>query len=111
VVACEVNGGRGFIVEISKIDGNGWFGVFASNKPILTITSSNTLYANEGVNNTTHTLVANDTEATFSIIEDTTNLFSIDGQTLTFNGTTANFESNTKSYTFIVNASTGIVAG
>jgi hypothetical protein len=31
VVACEVNGGRGFIVEISKIDGNGLFGVFASN--------------------------------------------------------------------------------
>jgi hypothetical protein len=80
-------------------------------KPILTITSSNTLYANEGVNNTTHTLVANDTEATFSIIEDTSNLFSIDGQTLTFNGTTANFESNTKSYTVKVKASTGIVTG
>ncbi len=80
-------------------------------KPILTITSSNTLDANEGVNNTTHTLVANDTEATFSIIENTSNLFSIDGQTLTFNGTTANFESNTKSYTVKVKASTGIVTG
>jgi phage baseplate assembly protein gpV len=39
------------------------------------------------------------------------NLFSIDGQTLTFNGTTANFESNTKSYTVTVKASTGIVTG
>jgi hypothetical protein len=47
----------------------------------------------------------------FSIIEDTSNLFTIDGQTLTFNGTTANFESNTKSYTVKVKASTGIVTG
>jgi transcriptional regulator GlxA family with amidase domain len=54
------------------------------------------------VNNTTHTLVANDTEATFSIIENTSNLFSIDGQTLTFNGTTANFESNTLSRVKVV---------
>jgi hypothetical protein len=45
--------------------------------------------------------------ATFSLIENTSNLFSLTGTTLTFNGTTADFESNTKSYTAKVKATTG----
>ncbi|CAB5499133.1 hypothetical protein THERMOT_983 [Bathymodiolus thermophilus thioautotrophic gill symbiont] len=76
----------------------------------LTITSTNTFPANEKAASTTHTLVANDTAATFSITEDTSGFFSLSGthnNTLTFNGTTTNYESTTKSYTVKVKATTG----
>ncbi|WP_202752461.1 cadherin repeat domain-containing protein, partial [Bathymodiolus thermophilus thioautotrophic gill symbiont] len=76
----------------------------------LTITSTNTFPANEKAASTTHTLVANDTAATFSITEDTSRLFSLSGtnnNTLTFNGTNTNYESTTKSYTVKVKATTG----
>ncbi|OJA03161.1 cadherin repeat domain-containing protein, partial [Bathymodiolus thermophilus thioautotrophic gill symbiont] len=77
-------------------------------KPRLTIASSNTLNINEG-ENTTHTLTANE-NATFSIIENASNLFSLSGANntiLTFNGTTTDFESSTKSYSVKVKATTG----
>ncbi|OIR25383.1 cadherin repeat domain-containing protein [Bathymodiolus thermophilus thioautotrophic gill symbiont] len=74
----------------------------------LTITSTNNLATNEG-NNLEHTLTASDTAATFSITENTSGLFSLSGtnNTLTFNGTTTNYESATKSYTVKVKATTG----
>ncbi|AYQ56254.1 hypothetical protein MS2017_0514 [Bathymodiolus thermophilus thioautotrophic gill symbiont] len=76
----------------------------------LAITSTNTFPANEKAASTTHTLTANDTATTFSIIENTSNLFSLSGTnnaTLTFNGTTTDFESATKSYTVKVKATIG----
>ncbi|CAB5496671.1 hypothetical protein THERMOS_541, partial [Bathymodiolus thermophilus thioautotrophic gill symbiont] len=75
----------------------------------LAITSNNTLSANEG-SSPTHTLIANDSAATFSITEDTSRLFSLSGtnnSTLTFNGTNTDYESATKSYTVKIKASTG----
>ncbi|CAB5502085.1 hypothetical protein THERMOT_1551 [Bathymodiolus thermophilus thioautotrophic gill symbiont] len=75
----------------------------------LTITSNNTLNANEG-SSPTHTLTASDADATFSITEDTSRLFSLSGtnnSTLTFNGTNTDYESTTKSYTVKVKATTG----
>ncbi|OJA03419.1 hypothetical protein BGC33_03715, partial [Bathymodiolus thermophilus thioautotrophic gill symbiont] len=75
----------------------------------LAITSNNTLSANEG-SSPTHTLIANDSAATFSITEDTSRLFSLSGtnnSTLTFNGTNTDYESATKSYTVKVKATTG----
>ncbi|CAB5505590.1 hypothetical protein THERMOT_2178 [Bathymodiolus thermophilus thioautotrophic gill symbiont] len=75
----------------------------------LTITSNNTLSANEGSSHT-YTLIANDSAATFSITEDTSRLFSLSGtnnSTLTFNGTNTDYESATKSYTVKIKASTG----
>jgi hypothetical protein len=76
----------------------------------LNITSINTLNINEGTPSSTHTLIASDTTATFSITENTNGLFSLSGTnnaTLTFNGTNTDFESNTKSYTVKVKATTG----
>ncbi len=73
---------------------------------ILNITSTDTFNADEGTS-VNHTLIASDDNATFSLIENTSNLFSLTGTTLTFNGTTADFESNTKSYTAKVKATTG----
>jgi hypothetical protein len=59
---------------------------------ILNITSTDTFNADEGTS-VNHTLIASDDNATFSLIENTSNLFSLTGTTLTFNGTTADFES------------------
>ena len=76
----------------------------------LNITSINTLNINEGTPSSTHTLIASDTTATFSITENTNGLFSLSGTnnaTLTFNGTNTDFESDTKSYTVKVKATTG----
>ncbi|AYQ56274.1 hypothetical protein MS2017_0535 [Bathymodiolus thermophilus thioautotrophic gill symbiont] len=76
----------------------------------LTITSTNTFPANEKAASTTHTLTANDPAATFSITENTSGFFSLSGTnnaTLTFNGTTTNYESTTKSYTVKIKATTG----
>ncbi|AYQ56272.1 hypothetical protein MS2017_0533 [Bathymodiolus thermophilus thioautotrophic gill symbiont] len=76
----------------------------------LTITSTNTFPANEKAASTIHILVANDTTATFSITENTSGFFSLSGtnnNTLTFNGTTTNYESATKSYTVKIKATTG----
>ena len=76
---------------------------------VLAITSTNTLSINEGVGNTTHTLIASDTAATFSIIENTSGFFSLSGTnnaTLTFNGTTTDYEV-TKSYAVKIKATTG----
>ncbi|CAB5498593.1 hypothetical protein THERMOT_893 [Bathymodiolus thermophilus thioautotrophic gill symbiont] len=76
---------------------------------VLAITSTNTLSINEGVGNTTHTLIASDTAATFSIIENTSGFFSLSGTnnaTLTFNGTTTDYEV-TKSYALKIKATTG----
>jgi hypothetical protein len=42
----------------------------------------------------THTLVANDTTAIFNIIENTSNLFSLNGSTLSFDGAATDLESN-----------------
>jgi hypothetical protein len=55
----------------------------------------------------THTLVANDTTAIFNIIENTSNLFSLNGSTLSFDGAATDLESNVKSYTVKVKASIG----
>jgi hypothetical protein len=63
---------------------------------ILRIISTDTFNANEGVS-VDYNLVTND-KATLSLIENTSNLFSLTGSTLTFNGIAADFESNTKSY-------------
>ncbi|CAB5498614.1 hypothetical protein THERMOT_897, partial [Bathymodiolus thermophilus thioautotrophic gill symbiont] len=74
----------------------------------LTITSTNNLNTNEGTN-LEHTLTASDTAATFSIIENTSGLFSLSGTnntTLTFNGTTTEYEV-TESYAVKVKATTG----
>ncbi len=73
---------------------------------ILNITSTDTLSVNEGTS-VNHTLVSSEDNTTFSLTENTGNLFSLTGATLTFNGTTADFESNTKSYTVKVKATTG----
>jgi hypothetical protein len=72
----------------------------------LAITSTNSINVNEGTPSN-HTLVANDTNATFNLIENTSGLFNLTGTTLTFNGATTDFESNTKSYTAKVKATTG----
>ncbi len=75
----------------------------------LAIISANTLKANEGANSS-YTLIAKDDNATFSIIENPSNLFSLSGTNntvLNFNGTNTDFESNTKSYTVKVKATTG----
>jgi mRNA-degrading endonuclease HigB of HigAB toxin-antitoxin module len=72
---------------------------------ILRIISTDTFNANEGVS-VDYNLVTND-KATLSLIENTSNLFSLTGSTLTFNGIAADFESNTKSYTVKVKATTG----
>ncbi|OJA03333.1 hypothetical protein, partial [Bathymodiolus thermophilus thioautotrophic gill symbiont] len=74
----------------------------------LSITSINTLDTNEGTN-LEHTLIASDTAATFSIIENTSGLFSLSdtNNTLTFNGTNTDYESTTKSYTVKIKATTG----
>ncbi len=74
----------------------------------LSITSPATLTANEGTSKT-HTLVASDTSATFSILENPSNLFSLSGtnNTLTFNGSTTDFETLPNTYTVKVKASTG----
>ncbi|CAB5499772.1 cadherin repeat domain-containing protein [Bathymodiolus thermophilus thioautotrophic gill symbiont] len=75
----------------------------------LSITSINTLDTNEGAN-LEHTLIASDTAATFSIIENTSGLFSLsdtNNNTLTFNGTNTDYESTTKSYTVKIKATTG----
>ncbi|OJA03557.1 cadherin repeat domain-containing protein, partial [Bathymodiolus thermophilus thioautotrophic gill symbiont] len=76
----------------------------------LTITSTNTFSANEKAASITHTLIASDTTATFSITENTSGFFSLSGtnnNTLTFNGTNTDFESATKSYTVKIKATTG----
>ncbi|SGZ98820.1 hypothetical protein BTHERMOSOX_1737 [Bathymodiolus thermophilus thioautotrophic gill symbiont] len=75
----------------------------------LSITSINTLDTNEGTN-LEHTLIASDTAATFSIIENTSGLFSLSGTnnaTLSFDGTNTDYESTTKSYTVKIKATTG----
>ncbi len=75
----------------------------------LAINSTATLTANEGTSKT-HTLVASDTSATFSILENPSNLFSLSGtnnNTLTFNGSTTDFETTPNTYTVKVKASTG----
>ncbi len=75
----------------------------------LAINSTATLTANEGTSKT-HTLVASDDTATFSILENPSNLFSLSGtnnNTLTFNGSTTDFETTPNTYTVKVKASTG----
>ncbi len=75
----------------------------------LGITSDATITANEGTRKT-HTLVASDDTATFSILENPSNLFSLSGtnnNTLTFNGSTTDFETTPNTYTVKVKASTG----
>jgi hypothetical protein len=75
----------------------------------LAIISANTLKANEGANSS-YTLIAKDDNATFSIIENPSNLFSLSGTNntvLNFNGTNTDFESNTRSYTVKVKATRG----
>jgi hypothetical protein len=52
-------------------------------------------------------MVCSTCNATFNLIENTSGLFSLTGTTLTFNGATTDFESNTKSYTAKVKATTG----
>ena len=74
----------------------------------LTITSTNNLNANEGIS-LIHTLATTNTAATFSIIENTSNLFSLSGTNnaiLAFNGTTTNYKTK-KSYTVKVKATIG----
>uniref|UniRef100_UPI0034DE83A6 hypothetical protein n=1 Tax=Candidatus Thiodubiliella endoseptemdiera TaxID=2738886 RepID=UPI0034DE83A6 len=70
----------------------------------LSITSDATLTANEGTASTNYTLVASDTNASFSIVAGTnlSNLFSLSGTNntaLSFNSTNTDFESATKQYT------------
>ncbi len=72
----------------------------------LSIASDATITANEGANKT-HTLVASDNTATFSILEDTSGLFNLNNNTLTFNGSTTDFETTPNTYTVKVKASTG----
>jgi hypothetical protein len=72
----------------------------------FTIASTNIITIFEGTSDT-HTLVANDTTAIFNIIENTSNLFSLNGSTLSFDGAATDLESNVKSYTVKVKASIG----
>ncbi|MBA5249768.1 MAG: hypothetical protein FE834_09635, partial [Gammaproteobacteria bacterium] len=77
----------------------------------ISMRSTDTLEAPEGTS-ITHTLQASDPFATFQILGNA-GLFSLSGDknaTLTFNGTTTDFESSTKSYTVKIKASTGSAA-
>jgi hypothetical protein len=76
---------------------------------ILNITSTDTFNADEGTS-VNHTLIASDDNATFSLIENTSNLFSLTGTTLTFNGTTADFESNTVVFSAILRLPVKVIA-
>ncbi len=73
----------------------------------ITITSVDNFTANEGMSSVTHTLIASDTTAVFSIIENPSNLFNLNGATLSFNGTNTDYESSTKTYTVKIKATTG----
>lgn len=73
----------------------------------ITITSVDNFTANEGMSSVTHTLIASDTTAVFSIIENPSNLFNLNGATLSFNGTNTDYESATKTYTVKIKATTG----
>jgi hypothetical protein len=59
----------------------------------LSSSSSSVHTTFEGTSDT-HTLVANDTTAIFNIIENTSNLFSLNGSTLSFDGAATDLESN-----------------
>ncbi|MBA5249295.1 MAG: hypothetical protein FE834_07200, partial [Gammaproteobacteria bacterium] len=74
----------------------------------LAMTSTPTLEAPEGTS-ITHTLATNDPSATFTLLENPSNLFSLSGTTLTFTGTTTDFDDTTqpKQYTVKVKATTG----
>ncbi|MBA5249779.1 MAG: cadherin repeat domain-containing protein, partial [Gammaproteobacteria bacterium] len=75
----------------------------------LAITSTDTLTANEGETKS-FTLQTNNPSATFTLLENPSTLFSLSGTnnaTLTFTGTTTDFESTTTSYTVKVKATTG----
>lgn len=76
----------------------------------LTITSPYNYSIHEGVS-FTRTLVANDSSATFSIIENTSGLFSLNNKAITFDGTNTNFENGSLEYNLKVKASTGDGSG